>query len=387
MSILGFRANFSAFFEKNLRQTIDSIVTDSPSFLVAAGKHVFFVILLGVAASCAGIITDVPAQVTIMTFNVENLFDNKDDPGKNDETYLPIAAKQTDDHVSGCAGIEVDRWRDQCLYWDWNDEIVDRKLTVIAKTILQFNGGRGPDILALEEVENLSILERLRTGYLQAAGYRPAVLIEGKDSRGIDVAFLSRFETVGSPRLHQIPFSGFPGERLADTRGILEATFRLPGGERLTGYAVHFPAPYHPTEMREQAYEFLNALREKLPPGRLAFAAGDFNTTSAEIAKRDMLGRFVEPQWVVAHELGCGGCPGTHYYSRDDSWSFLDMILWSRPAQSGAETTWSPVPDSVRLVNGTPEQVTDDGTPARFQLPDGEGVSDHWPLAVTIERN
>ena len=28
--------------------------------------------------------------VTLMTFNVENLFDSEDDPGKDDRTYLPI---------------------------------------------------------------------------------------------------------------------------------------------------------------------------------------------------------------------------------------------------------------------------------------------------------
>ena len=32
--------------------------------------------------------------VTIMTFNVQNLFDNVDDPGKDDMTYLPTDAKQ-----------------------------------------------------------------------------------------------------------------------------------------------------------------------------------------------------------------------------------------------------------------------------------------------------
>ena len=34
--------------------------------------------------------------VTVMTFNVENLFDNVDDPDKNDQTFLPIEAKQSE---------------------------------------------------------------------------------------------------------------------------------------------------------------------------------------------------------------------------------------------------------------------------------------------------
>ncbi len=34
-------------------------------------------------------------SVTIMTFNVENLFDTIDDPGKDDKAFLPIATKKS----------------------------------------------------------------------------------------------------------------------------------------------------------------------------------------------------------------------------------------------------------------------------------------------------
>ena len=40
---------------------------------------------------CGGPVAETESySVTIMTFNVENLFDNEDDPGKNDETYLAL---------------------------------------------------------------------------------------------------------------------------------------------------------------------------------------------------------------------------------------------------------------------------------------------------------
>jgi endonuclease/exonuclease/phosphatase family metal-dependent hydrolase len=326
-----------------------------------------------------------PAQaVTLMTFNVENLFDTADDPGKDDRTYLPLAMKQTDEHRAACAGVANEHWRDQCLNWDWNEAIVARKLEVVADAILQVNGGRGPDVVALQEVENLAILQRLADEHLAAAGYEP-VLIEGDDERGIDVAFLTRLPLAGEPVLHRIEFEGIDDAREADTRGILEATFRLPDGSLLTGFAVHFPAPFHPTSMRIDAYERLNALAAALPADRPAFAAGDFNTTSAEDREQDMLARYVRPTWTVAHEVGCDGCRGTSYYPPAGEWSFLDMLLWHPAEGRGAGATWRLVPGSVTIANATPAQVAADGTPARFALPEGTGVSDHWPLVATIE--
>jgi endonuclease/exonuclease/phosphatase family metal-dependent hydrolase len=322
-----------------------------------------------------------------MTFNVENLFDNDDDAGKDDRTYFALEEKQSAEHKAACARIAVERWRDQCLYWDWNDAVIERKLEVVAAAILQVNDGAGADIIALQEVENLSILERLRTEHLSVAGYLPAILIEGHDIRGIDVAFLSKLPLAGAPILHKISFSPQFEDRVGDTRGILQADFALPNGETLTGFSVHFPAPFHPTEMREAAYRHLSELKAALPADRSSFAAGDFNTTAAEDRSKDMLGRLARPDWTVAHEQGCRDCKGTQYYAPDDSWSFLDMILWSPASERGENATINLRNTSVHIANGTADQVLEDGTPARFSLPDGTGVSDHWPLVVTVEFN
>ncbi len=343
------------------------------------------VVLFGAAlflAGCAGPSTSASSgdTVSLMTFNVQNLFDTRDDVGKNDETYLPLAMKQSAEHKAGCAKIDVARWRSECEDWDWSEAVLAQKLKVIAEAIQQLNDGLGPDIIVFQEVENIGVLERLRSEHLSASGYLPAVLLEGPDRRGIDVAFLSRLPVIGKPSLHKIPFTGFPDERIDDTRGILQAEFRLPNGDSLTGFAVHFPAPYHPAEMREQAYGFLRQLQAALPADRASFAAGDFNTTSTEIAKQDTMERLVRPHWRIAHEMGCAACKGTHYYGRDDSWSFLDMILFA----PGSNNSWSIDPASVAIANNTAAQNTKAGTPARFRLPEASGVSDHWPLTVSI---
>lgn len=347
-------------------------------------RRTLFVLLFIACFGCApmsGTQTVEKPGITIMTFNVENLFDTADDPGKNDATYLPLASKQSVEHKAGCAKIDNDYWREQCLYWDWSEEVVRTKLGRLADVIRQVDGGRGADVIALQEVENRQILERLRTEYLADLGYRPAVLIEGKDDRGIDVAFLSRLPLAADPVLHDIPFADIEDARKKDTRGILQADFVLPDGKILTGFAVHFPAPFHPYPLRVDAYRFLGSLQEALPAGRLSFAAGDFNTPAREDRAENMLRQYAEPWWLVAHQIECDNCPGTNYYSVNDSWSFLDMILLSRNFEDG---DWRLVRGSVGLANAVPAQVTAEGTPRRFRMPQAEGVSDHWPLVLRI---
>ena len=322
-------------------------------------------------------------SVTIMTFNVENLFDTRDDPDKDDQTYLPRAVKSNPEHIHRCEQIEVERWRRDCLELDWSEDALEFKLSQLAKSILQVNNGLGPDILALQEVENADILTRLSRVYLQAAGYGDAILLEGRDQRGIDVAFLSRLPLVNEPVLHAFEVSGFP-DRADDTRGVLEATFKLPDGSLLTGFSVHFPAPFHPTQMRAMAYDHLNALRRRIPDDHIVFAAGDFNTSRREKTETTIMDDRVRPFWRVAHEVDCGGCLGTSYWAQGKSWSFLDMILLSAPASGTSE--WRIQKGGVYIADDYDDQLKEDGTVKRFNLAAHEGVSDHLPLVMTIER-
>ena len=321
-------------------------------------------------------------SVTVMTFNVQNLFDNSDDPGKDDKAYLPIAAKQDESHIAACEEIDVDSWRNECLNLDWNDETINLKLNAPAATIRQVNDGAGADIIAFQEVENASILNRLRTEKLADLGYRPAILVEGTDIRGIDVAFLSKLPLATAPVLHPLSLPEFP-ERQGDTRGVLQATFTLPDGSLLTGFSVHFPAPFHPTLMRIAAYQHLAALLGALPADQHAFAAGDFNTTSKEDSREGLLEQYARPHWSLAHDIGCGDCRGSYFYHGDSTWSFLDMIFFA--AASGAKTTGQIRGDSVQIANHYAPQNSDTGTPEWFQSETGHGVSDHWPMVTTIE--
>lgn len=333
-------------------------------------------------ALCAGCAASDPSRIVLMTFNVENLFDTVHDPHKLDDTFLPVELKTSAAHRARCAALRSAREREECFAWDWSDAVLTRKLERLASVILQVNEGRGPDILALQEVENRGVLERLRTEHLAAAGYLESILIEGDDPRGIDVAFLSRFPLRGEARLHRRTQER--GES-GDVRGILEATFVLGDGTLITGYCVHLPAPTHPAATRLDALERLDALADALPPGRMRFAAGDFNINAAEERRYDVIHGRLAKHWIAAHTQACAGCRGTYYYAREHAWSFLDMILVARELDaSGPRSAWRLAPESVDVADAIPAQSTSAGFPARFDPREGSGVSDHWPLVASL---
>lgn len=323
------------------------------------------------------------SAITIMTYNVENLFDTKHDKNKEDFTSLPLKAKQTKKHKKFCNTISREEWRRQCLDWDWSEETLKTKLERLAKVIRSVRSGKGPDILFLQEVENLSVLKRLNEEYLKDLNYQP-ILLEGSDLRGIDVAILSRLPRLGPPELLTIPFKKTKKKILQDTRGILRAKFRLPNQKTLVAHVVHLPAPFHPTELRVQALNYLNSLVEQKQPGHVYVAAGDFNITREEDDAKKILELYTHPQWLAAHQMGCQSCKGSYYYSPKDSWSFLDMILLSKDFYDGLNG-WRVDTKSIRLVNqGHSEQVNSQQQPKGFDVPTRAGVSDHWPIALEI---
>src|SRR5690606_1342504 len=144
---------------------------------------------------------------SIMNYNVENLFDTLHDKGKLDYTYLPKKVKDSSPEVQKyCKSQTVHAWKEECFKLDWSEEVVEAKMTNIARVIKASNNGKGPDILVLEEVENKSILKQLVDKKLSSLGYKYISLIEGPDSRGIDVGMISRFPIV-SEKLNMVDLS------------------------------------------------------------------------------------------------------------------------------------------------------------------------------------
>ena len=60
-------------------------------------------------------------EFSVMTLNVDNLFDTKDDKNKDDKAYLPIELKQSEAHKKSCNRIRVNSWKNECLYLGYED--------------------------------------------------------------------------------------------------------------------------------------------------------------------------------------------------------------------------------------------------------------------------
>lgn len=320
-------------------------------------------------------------EVWLMTYNVENLFDTKDDPKKNDETYLPTKLKRNNKAIiKKCKKAPKSYWVRECLETNWNEFKLDLKLKRLKKVISSFNNNKGADVLILQEVENIQVLRKLKDEYLNGLGYKSAVLIEGPDKRGIDVGIISKLalDKNFKPKLHLQDFN-----RSKPTRGIIEASFRLDSKSSLTVLGVHFPSQGTKTQYRKQAVKKLNSILKTIPKKNIIVAGGDFNITSSEEKKHRLFKKDLSSEWSVSHLVGCKNCKGSHYYHRKRSWSFLDALLFSKNLTD--KKGWELDTNSIQVYSNSGIQNNRYGSPSKFNGGQHKtGVSDHWPVAARI---
>lgn len=338
-------------------------------------------------------------RVTVMSFNVENLFDTVDDPANSsDDTYLPLSVKQSNpDHEANCrANNDIDFYAQQCINLDWSETVLGQKIDAIAGVIAA--AVPSPDILIMPETENPGIVERLNAALPAAMRYQTIVQLDSTSvtkDRGIDVAVLSRFPLASAATAHVIDFQD-DTELCGGTRDIIEAPLTLPDGKVLHVFGVHPPSGGNPFVCRDRAMNALNETRRALPPDALAIAGGDFNFNCSE-SQGDLFGAMLRyGKWGAPPEVtaGCGEPGSSKHQERRVgtyfTWSFLDFFLVSenmlseRPVKSG----WYANLGSFRTSVGTAAQIqtNDDGyvSPRRFDPKTGSGASDHWPVMIDL---
>ncbi len=194
-------------------------------------------------------------SVRIATFNVENLMNRFDFSGYHNELYQ--------DRVLTLFDIKDEaqyRQLERARAVAHTDDT--RQLSALAIAAAR------ADIFCLQEVDNEDALKAFEYGYLfkmVGSGFREKYVSTGNDSRGIDVAVMTRPETAHGEPIEFVGMSshahltyeelGIHTPELAETgnaanerifrRDCMEIDFRV-GGKPLTLYVVHFKSMGRP---------------------------------------------------------------------------------------------------------------------------------------------
>jgi len=295
--------------------------------------------------------------LTFVELNCENLFDYSHDEGKEDIEFTPEGSR---------------RWT-RTRYW--------RKLNNIGQELLSCSD-QLPDLVALVEVENDSVVRDLtRRSLLRGAGYE-FLMTNSPDVRGLDIALLyqpARFRPVCYDCL-AVPTA--EGER--PTRDILYVQGETsPRGDTLHVFVVHAPSRYGgELETRNRRSEAMSVLLDALRPlaGRKVIVAGDFNDYADSPSLRLL------PDSLVANVSGDargrhGHARGTYRYQGE--WHSIDHVLLSPSLVALVDSVY--INDAPFLLE--PEDTYGGWRPRRtfagyrYQ----RGYSDHLPLVVQFK--
>ncbi len=273
-----------------------------------------------------------PGQIAVAAYNVLNLFDDYDDPYCDDEG---TAAKPR------------------------------QEMELLAQSIKSL----GADVIAMEEVENRDYLQRFVDVFLGDFGYNEVVLFEGNDTRGIDVALVSRVP-IGEVRSHRhLTFKGPDGAVRRFQRDLLAVTVLPEGGEPLQVWVVHLKskrggAPTSEPIRQAEALEIRRLLDRELaddPQARI-IVTGDFNDTADSVSLQTIIGSGPTALWSPHTDLQN---PDVLTYNGGEFKSMIDFMFLT-PAMRERY-----VPGSFRIPQGSVDTTG----------------SDHNPIVATFSTN
>ncbi len=191
-------------------------------------------------------------SLSILFYNVENLFDTNDDSLKNDNEFLPTSKK---------------KW----THIRWNEKTI--------KIVKVIAGNNYPEIIGLCEVENKAVLEKISTHYIFKKKKYSIIHFESPDARGIDCALLYQSDKIDllSMKPNKVDLKG------RKTRDILSATFTN-SKDTFTVFVNHWPSRYggrkksNPKrKIASKKLLFLMDSTSKHHPNHKIIAMGDFN--------------------------------------------------------------------------------------------------------------
>ena len=303
--------------------------------------------------------------LTFVELNCENLFDCRHDSQKQDTEFLPESPR---------------RWK-PWRYW--------QKLNNIGKEIIacgeDSTGFRLPDIVALCEVENDSVLcDLTKRSLLRNAGYE-YIMTDSPDERGLDVALLYSPFTFSPINHRSIRVN--PPQGNDATRDVLYVSGRIITDDTLHVFVVHAPSRYSGKsksepfrmEVARQITMAADSIRSVSANAKI-IVAGDFNDYHYDRSLEYLYHNgFIN---ATVYAKGKNGAKGTYCFQ--GKWESLDHVLISTQLHHKLHSS---------CVFDAPFLLEDDNkyggvkprrtyTGYRYS---SKGFSDHLPLVVRFK--
>ncbi len=317
-----------------------------------------------------------PQELVIMSWNVQNFFDDTD----NGTEYYEF------DPSNG----------------EWTYDNFSRKSSALADVVTASVKG-GPDIVLLQEIENFNALRHLNENGLKASGYKYSMFFPTEGS-AIGIGVLSRYPVTEALN-HAVNYNGSTAGR-----NIAELHIALPDGrEPIVIFVNHWKSKLGGAEETEPLriaaaellYELMTApVRES--HGSLVLAAGDFNESHDEYSRTGGLyptavrivqagisaqlpgvlcsgSAFVDAsgEQVFFNPWSGTSAAGSYYY--DGGWETIDQFFLGSGFFDGKGYEYSGFRTAVLGFNTDSE-----GRPLKWHSSTGTGCSDHLPVVLTL---
>jgi endonuclease/exonuclease/phosphatase family metal-dependent hydrolase len=367
-----------------------------PSMHGRAGAALLVVLAYTGCAGCSSPWTSIPGggsarygndrgRLAVASWNVQALFDDRED------------------------GTEYAEYRAAA---GWDEPSYRRRLELLAKAVRSI-GDKGPDLLALQEVENAQVLSDL-SQELQAISPYPWVCFSTNPGSPLGVGLLSRFPLAGAT-VHSSQKDGIPLPR-----PILEVRVEVEdapvillichwksklGGEEETEPIRRAAAGVAARRLRELEVQF---------PEAAVLVVGDLNENVDEFTRRGgVSGTALMPDTPQAFGLNASEgdgtefllispkkppeaehftenlClyepwsdapwPGSYYYQ--GAWETIDHMLLSPSLFDSRGWDF----EAFSVIDGEP--FTASGLPSPYNPRICKGLSDHLPLVSVLRRN
>ena len=317
-----------------------------------------------------------------MSYNVQNIFDDSD---------------------NGTEYPEFDPGGGQ-----WGTSQYNTRLFNLSEIIRRSVSG-GPDVIALQEIENSRVAEDLVENYLKGMNYNYIIVTDTEDS-AIQLGFISRLE-FDEIKVHQIFLDGYntgrpvlevsivtesgtlavfnnhwksklggseetEPARIAAATALKRRILELSSGNPQVDIVVFGDLNENWDEYRRIGGEYITAL-VPLNDILLPDLSGPILITGSE----DVFDSSMEPETIILYSPWCVDSEMSGSYVYNDTWQTIDHTLMNSGLFDGFGFEY----ENFRILNDD-YLLNNLGYPLKWRTDSGYGYSDHLPLILVIKQ-